>query len=54
MQIKNYDSSFESCIDKKDSINVWISFRAEIFKRKSESWVRFVQLCKKKAGLKNR
>ena len=47
MQIKNYDSSFESCIDKKDSINVWISFRAEIFKRKSESWVRFVQLCKK-------
>ena len=52
MQIKDYDSSFENCIDKKDSINLWIFFRAEIFKRKSESWVRFVQLCKKKSRFK--
>ena len=34
---KNYDSSFNSRIDKKDSINKWIFSRTEIFRSKSES-----------------
>ena len=37
----SYDSSFNSWIEKKDSINEWIFSRIEIFK-KSESWIRFV------------
>ena len=40
---KAYDSSFNSWIDKKrHSINEWIFSRTEIFRRKSESWIRFV------------
>ena len=35
-------SFFNSCIDKKDSINKKIFSRTEIFNRKSESWIRFV------------
>ena len=39
---KGYYNSFNSWIDKKDSINEWIFSRTKIFRRKSESWVRFV------------
>ena len=31
---KGYDSSFNSWIDKKDSINEWIFSRTEVFRRK--------------------
>ena len=36
---KGYNSSFNSWIDKKDSINEWIISRPKIFRRKSESWI---------------
>ena len=39
---KGYNNSFNSWRDKKDSINEWIFSGTEIFKRKSESWIRFV------------
>ena len=44
---KGYDSSFNSWIDKKDSINELIFSRTEIFRRDSEIWIRT------KADLKN-
>ena len=36
---KGYDSSFNSWIDKKDSINELIFSRTEIFRRDSEIWI---------------
>ena len=36
---KVYDSSFNSWIDKKDSINELIFSRTEIFRRDSEIWI---------------
>ena len=48
---KGYDSSFNSWIDKKDSINEWIFSRTEIFS-KSESWIRLSNHATK-ADLKN-
>ena len=39
---KGYDSSFNSWIDKKDSLNEWIFFRTKVFWRKSKSWIRFI------------
>ena len=44
---KGYDNLLNSWIDKKDSINEWISSAGtKIFRRKSESWIRFA-LCNK-------
>ena len=48
---KGYDSSFNSWIDKKDSINERIFSRTEIFS-KSESWIRLSNHAAK-ADLKN-
>ena len=39
---KGYNSSFNSWIDKKNSINEWIFSTTKIFMRKSESWISFV------------
>ena len=40
---KEYDSSFDSWIDKKDmGINEWTFFRTKILRKKSESWIRYV------------
>ena len=44
---KGYDSCFNSWIDKKDIKTYWISSRTKIFKKKSESWIRFILLCSK-------
>ena len=39
---KSYNNSFNSWMDKKDSVNEWIFPKTEIFMRKSKSWIRFV------------
>ena len=44
---KGYDNSFNSWIDKKDSINGWIFSETKFFRRKCKSWIRFVRLCNK-------
>ena len=46
-KLKVYDTSFNSWIDKKDSINEWIFSKAEMFRSKCKSWIRFVYLCNK-------
>ena len=38
---RGYNNSLNSWIDKKDSINKWIFSRTKVFRRESESWVRF-------------
>ena len=38
---KGYNNLFNGWIDGKDSINEWILSRTKIFRRKSESWIRF-------------
>ena len=49
---KGYISSFNSWIDKKDSIKEWIFSRTKIFRRKSESWTNLSN-CATKTDLKN-
>ena len=49
---KGYDSSLNSCIDKKDSINGWIFSRTEFFWKESESWIRLSNYATK-TDLKN-
>ena len=39
---KGYNSSFNSWIGKKNSINEWTFSTTKIFMRKSESWISFV------------
>ena len=39
---KGFDSSFNSWIDKIDSINEWIFSRTKIYRSKSEIWSRFI------------
>ena len=38
---KGYNNLFNGWIDGKYSINEWIFSRTEIFRRKSESWIRY-------------
>ena len=49
---KGYNSSFNSSIDKKDSINEWIFSRTEIFRKNSQSLIRYVYLFNKSRFIK--
>ena len=45
---KGYDSSLNRLVDKKrHNINEWIFSIIEIFRRKSEKWIRFISLYNK-------